>query len=318
MFSFKEFLAFVEMTDVTSDTTDDITLKQQGGTIVYNFRIDNENYQASFIPQAIHDDDDYSRLTDTGYSITLQGPKGYSPTGKGNGPTIYRQLIKAVRKLVAEENPEGLSFYGAYPEQDIMYATFYERFLKSAFTKIDKKNYIRNDLIKQWQETNDPRFRKIQISMQELERDDPIGKAREKKKETREKTRLMPNLVGKIIWNDDYSTPAYVTDIVPPRHVKMVYWNYNGVQAVSSAIDYIRNLTDDEKNDYKELIIKLIDWVRKNYNRKPIISSPNNQGQRTPVIPPGYQHQDSSSPRPQYTAGGWTPSNRTIDDEPHW
>lgn len=327
MLKFKEFLAFVEMTDVTNDTTDDVTLtKQYGGTISYNFIIDNENYEVVFSPTSLHDDDDYSRLVDKGYSITLQGPKGYSPTGKGNGPTIYRQLIKAVRKVVAEEKPEGLSFYGAVPAQDIMYGTFYERFLKSAFTKIDKKNYIRNDLIKQWQETNDPRFRKIQKSMQELERIDPVGQAKKQKLAQREKIRGMGNLVGKIVWNDDYSSPAYVISVEPPAKVKNAYWDYNGGRTTSSSINYIRNLTDDERNDYRELIKKLIDWVMKNYNRKPIISSPDNQSQPAPVISPSYQHQGIPTPaQPQshYNTGGWTPSgsaqrHAVADNDTPW
>lgn len=290
MFSFKEFLAIVEMTDVVDDITDNIPLKRSGDSLSYNFSIDGQQYVVNFIFHPCYEYNSYAKLTDTGFEIQLQGPSGYGLTGSGKGPTIYRHLLKAVKKVIKEENPEGLYFYGAATEQDIMYNSFYERFLKKEYTQVDRKNYIRNDLIKQWQETGDPRFQLIQQSMQELQADNPIDKYKKQKEQKRNKVRMLPGWVGKIIWDDDYSQPVYVSGVVPPDKLKVIYWNHNNSGGNRTLrLDYARNISEEEKEYYKEQIKRLFAWVVQNLNTKPQFGGSSGLPQGHPILRPGYQ-----------------------------
>ena len=282
MKSFYQF--YVEITDVLSASTDDITFDKDPyvHSFDYSFKIPytkengtkgEVNYAISFEKCKISID--FEIITNDAYSISLSSDlNGYQPTRLGNGPTVYRHLIKAVKKFIEQENPEGFYFYGAEPEQDIMYNAFYEKMLIKYYTKIDSRNYIRNDLLKQWEITGDERFNLIKQSMDELQTHNPVERYKKEKEEKRKKflniKNSIGNSIGKIMWNTWNNSPIYIKKVINLNQVAVISIRYGREMNDTVNIDYIKNLTNNQKNS--SAVEELSELITKKYFKRPEIA----------------------------------------------
>lgn len=222
--NFYDFFYLFEIAgeDPMSMNTDDIQLQRYGSGWSYTFEMDQENYTVNFSKTEVYCQSRSGSflVTNDAYSITLSGPEGYKPTGRGKPLTVYKNLIKAVKKLLDQENPEGLQFYGAYPEQDIMYAAFYEKYLSKAYTKLNRKDYLRNTFLEQLKAQGGTKWEAIEQSIEQEKQSDDIEVKKQNKLKQRERrqqlqTRLpeLQQFVKKISWDSVNSRPTYVTGI---------------------------------------------------------------------------------------------------------
>jgi hypothetical protein len=85
-----------------------------------------------------------------GGSQRITGKGMSSKGGASDASSIYSKLILAIKKLIEQENPDLLSFYGAEDSMDVMYDIFVRRFLGDGpgkdphlvFFPVDGDNYI--------------------------------------------------------------------------------------------------------------------------------------------------------------------------------
>ena len=294
----KNFYQFyTEIIDAIRDTTDDINLQGNPDHFIYQFKdvvkdTDGSPKEVSYLlkfnkePIIIYD----SILTNEAYGIELLYLKDnsyeYRSSGLGNGPTIYRHVIRAVKKLIEQENPEGLYFYGYEFNQDITYNKFYTKMLSQYYTQINKENYIRNDLLKEWKETNDERFALVQNSMNsfhksgtlELYKKEKIENRQKKvieKRETQQKIANINNIIGKIIWDANRNIPIYVEKFIAPDTLQTTAIDKSINQAVQYYVKmqnakYIREVNIKLKDTQE--IEKLKQLIFLNYNKNPKIA----------------------------------------------
>lgn len=159
MFNFKQWL---EMSDVVNQSVDDIALEPNYKGWSYRFKVGNNNYAINFLRKNVLLGSFYGmNLQLRGINISFIGPQGDQLTGLGQGPTIYRHVIKAVMKLIQQEQPQCLQFEGAVASQQVMYDNLYKRFLSKQYTRINQNQYVSNILIQQWKDSNSPEYQKF-------------------------------------------------------------------------------------------------------------------------------------------------------------
>lgn len=83
------------------------------------------------------------------FEIAFVGPNGYytTNTAGNNAPAIYTQVLLAVKKLMATQVVNGISFAPAEPGMALVYQRFYDRFLKNDFVRINKSEAVRKTFI---------------------------------------------------------------------------------------------------------------------------------------------------------------------------
>ncbi len=214
---FKKWLYLVEMGDAVTDSLDDINLQRKSPSTAtsgwkYQFSFAGNSYEVEFDLESI--DIEGQTVVRNGITITLLGPGGTTlPTGLGNPTPIYNALIKAVRKMLQVAKPEGLHFSGAVGNQDIVYQSFYKKYLQKMFTRVTFGDYIRNDILQHWQQTNDPKWRIVTRTMKELADNDYVNQHKQAKNAQR---REAMSLIGKIALYYYYDEPVYLKSILPP------------------------------------------------------------------------------------------------------
>ena len=281
MKSFYQF--YIEITDVLSAPTDDIAFVGNDDLIRYSFSIplSDERVGQKEIKYTIEFEKypiviNHETITNDAYSRNLStNLYGFQSTKLGNGPTVYRQLLKAVKKLIEEKNPEGLDFLGATTDQQIMYNTFYEKILNKYYTRVSNQGYIRNDLLKQWESTRDKRFILIKSNLNAYQPNDLITKLKKKKEEKRQIRMNINNLIGKIVWDSYEGIPVYIDKIIPPNQISIIgipsYTNNKEINFVTR-IENIQYLTDDQKYSARNEIAKLLELITKKYFKRPEIA----------------------------------------------
>lgn len=203
MKSFKEFL------DVLNKESD-VTLEPYTGDyqpgLKYTFQVDGDEYTIFFVKTSLGAENYINNLAPNAYSITLEGPNEYRLTGKFRGPTIYRELFKATKKLLDTEKPDALRFFGATPEQSIIYNVIYKKFLSQLYTKISYNQYLRNDLIPQ--ATQGQTYLAKQISDEQKKLDAETQKMKNTK---RKNFAVAKTFLGKIAIDSTIEQPVYVS-----------------------------------------------------------------------------------------------------------
>lgn len=222
---------------------DDIQLTGGHGSLQYHFEMDNERYTVNFGQTEVYVPG-IGNLSNKGYGISLQGPRGYSLTGRGKAMTVYKSLIKAVKKLIDQENPDGLVFAGAYPEQDLMYSIFYEKYLHQAYTQVSKETYVSNKLIERMRDSNDPKWPALQAAIERdnSERPQRVERLRQHKEGGRRRRQELAERMGqlsqaknKIAWIG--GRPGYITDI-DSGSGNVSYYYTSGSYLDSNSTDY--------------------------------------------------------------------------------
>jgi hypothetical protein len=219
---FEKYIILKEFGEYLGSSIDDIKFNNSGNCLIYDYVIDNESYQVRFCehPISFYGDDfrvPSVEITNNAYEITFSSvSRGTRPTGKMNGTRVYGPLIKAIRKLIQEKNPEGLHFSGAYVEQDLMYHAFYERYLKNYYTRVAGADYLRNDFIESLKRTNDERWKIVEKRIKGINAllpDQYKSLVRTKEKKRRRYAKLL-KAVGKIVrhGNDE---PVYLSKVDP-------------------------------------------------------------------------------------------------------
>jgi hypothetical protein len=147
MITFKQYL--LEFGDLSNLVTDDIELeKTQYG---YEYKFGSYDIYMNYKPMKIRigewPNDDMLQILDRYdcYTIGLTHQREYDLTGKGNAFTVYKMLFKVMKKFMDEVKPKGLHFSGFVSEMDLLYNTFYKKYLASTFMKI-KEFYLRRDV----------------------------------------------------------------------------------------------------------------------------------------------------------------------------
>lgn len=108
----------------------------------HSWEMDGDRYYASFSRYSY--DTDIGRVNNI-WSITLEGPAGYSTTNKGNPARVYTQLLLAIKKLMETQQVDGFSFTPAEDAMGLVYDQFVRRFLKD-FVRISSSVIVRKEI----------------------------------------------------------------------------------------------------------------------------------------------------------------------------
>lgn len=203
------FKIFFELLNTAND--DQINLTQEGESYNYSFNVDGVDYKVIFWPSTaeaigpMKPGSVLSYVLSVGeplashrfhsFEIFLMGPKGYALTNLGKSPTIYSHVVQAVKKFIEEVHPEAISFKGVNNQQSLMYAKFYNKYLKQYYTQTDYRTYIRNDIAQ-----------KLKLVAHDNQND--LKKLQQEKIMLRQQT---INIKGKIV--DFLAQPVYVYKI---------------------------------------------------------------------------------------------------------
>lgn len=196
------FKIFFELLD--DQNLDDVRLTPTPGKAFYHhFKIDDNDYTVSFSPTSI-ETAHTGVITNNAYEIVFRGPKLFSTTNLGRAPTIYAQVVKAIKKLIQTEKPEGFKFHGYDLSQNVMYNAFYNKYLKTLYTRIDLKQYLRNDILEQKPQLQQYLEPMINLTNQEF------NKYKQNKIANKQK---MNTLINKVAMDSFNYTPVYVINI---------------------------------------------------------------------------------------------------------
>lgn len=253
------------MTEILNiSNTDDVSFRidtsKFNPTYLYHFKVDNQEYQVEFEKTYVHLADYLTPITNNAYAIYLSGPNFYDLTGMGKGPTVYRHLLKAVKKFIADFQPEGITFSGVNDQQNIMYAKFYDKYLKQYYTNVDESTYLRNDFLKSLKQSEPNLYAKIQQNITRRNENDPVGKLKQYKKILRQ-TVVKARVPGKIALDIEWARPCYVQSVSGNTATVVAFGSY-ATQAVTyqtpvTALRPVSEIPDKKRLD------KLIDYLTK-------------------------------------------------------
>lgn len=207
---FKEYICFKEFGDaVIQPSTIELTKRTYGSSRSYdhNFYINGDEYRVSL-------DKVSGGITDNGYDVTLSGPNSLDLTGLGKGTQVYKNVIMSLKKLIEQENPDYLSFYGVTDEQSWMYNKFYERYLKQYYTMVDDKTYLRNDLMDQFKKRGGTEWEKVKDMRVGFDYNAYKKGLQSDKEKQREVFLSKRNMVGKIVRLSHWPGVAYINRIL--------------------------------------------------------------------------------------------------------
>jgi len=267
--NFYDFFFITEATFAGEDplamNVDDVDLQGSPGSYSYTFKIDNENYRVSFDQTniSLNDGSGYKRITDKAYSIVFSGPNGVSLTGRGKAMTVYKSLIKSVKKLIDVAKPEGLQFYGAQMEQEIMYHSFYDKFLHKAFTAASAKDYVANWFIEQLKSSGDPRYAVLEKAIEaektaRPERSEQMSQQKADKRVRRqqnaERLASIQQHLQKIAFDANNQMPVYLYNIDADNGVVLTrYISGRYLDSSSVAPDQIKPIDEMPASSMKTL-----------------------------------------------------------------
>lgn len=151
---FKQFMRLDEIGDIDRDDVGDVRLEPYpyGSGKMYQFRVGREMYRVKFEPRNIVLGG--ITLTNNSVELTLSGPEGVDPTNLGTPHAIYTQMLRGIKKYLQDYQPEGLYFFGMNGGMDLVYASFFKRFLSDrpgkdprfVFIRLDESKYLRKDV----------------------------------------------------------------------------------------------------------------------------------------------------------------------------
>jgi hypothetical protein len=84
-----------------------------------------------------------------GYAISFYGPQQTKSTGMAGASAgmIYKKLILAIRKWLETHRVDFLSFLGQEPKMDLVYDSFYTRFLQQDFIRTSANTYMKKSVL---------------------------------------------------------------------------------------------------------------------------------------------------------------------------
>lgn len=139
------------------DIVHGVEIKQINGVYESSFIINNEEYKVTFKPYTMlvaskpgdgfYPSKRIALTENNSFLIELKGPASHSLTNRQVPFTVYKNMLASIKRFIEMKRPAGLIFTGYVMSMDIIYNRFYEKFLKSMYTRIDKENYIRNDVL---------------------------------------------------------------------------------------------------------------------------------------------------------------------------
>lgn len=188
------FKLYVELNDAINANTDDITFTPAQGKLSYTFNLAEGSYRVKFSKYRFT----MFGMNEDATDITLSGPDGVDLTGFGNGTQVYRQLIRAVKKFVENYNPKILHFHGVERAQDVMYDTFYQKFLKPYYTRLDVY-YLSNEWLDGLRTSDPETYAEIQRAIEADTTGQDVEEMRNNKAKRRQEQVQAQSYVGKIV-----------------------------------------------------------------------------------------------------------------------
>jgi hypothetical protein len=151
MITFKQYL--LEFGDLSNLVTDDIKLDKIARGYECKFYVGaNPNpedvyrvYMYDTHMSLNYGDIEIVKRGDGCFVIGLQFRRNYSLTKKGNSFSVYKMLFKILKKFMDEINPKALYFSGYTDAMDVMYDTFYKKYLAATFMRVESY-YLRKDV----------------------------------------------------------------------------------------------------------------------------------------------------------------------------
>jgi hypothetical protein len=157
-------------------------------TLTYRWEYNGDTYEAGFehgeesIPAALG-----GGSVDDVWTITFEGPSGYSTTKKNNARSavaIYSELIAATKKLYETYPVNGFTFTPAEAGMGLVYRKFFEKYLSKDFEAVTPSLFLRKSLIeekmKRFGDEGEARLQHhLQITNQEIE--DKLSSVRSEK-----------------------------------------------------------------------------------------------------------------------------------------
>jgi hypothetical protein len=223
MSSFADYRTFREFGEILDKPTTNITFDDdESNDFVYNFKIGEDQFEVGFSKDSIGFFSQVlmrqTLITEDAYAISLYGPQGYELTGSGKGTEVYGHLILAVKKLISDHVPEGLIFSGTNPRQRLMYASFYNRSLKKAYTQLSASEYLNNNFIQRVSASQNPADKRKATAIREaFELFGQTGyesKVKEQKDFLRKHYLVLKSNIGKIMLYSNYGEADRYSEVV--------------------------------------------------------------------------------------------------------
>jgi len=143
------------------DVMHGVDIQPYGEGFKGSFFVNNEEYKVTFMPEVMRiaskpGDGFYPSKRSLlqakdNFVITLIGPNLHSPTNRQVPFTVYSNSLAIIKRFIEIKNPAGLAFGGYTLAMDVLYNKFYDKYLKPMYTRIDKENYLRNDLVSKFE-----------------------------------------------------------------------------------------------------------------------------------------------------------------------
>lgn len=124
-----------------------------------------------------------------GYAISFFGPQQTKSTGlAGTGaPIIYKKLMLAVRKWLETHRVDYLSFRGEEPKMDLVYDSFYNKFLQNDFIRTAPATYMKKSVLQDFLQKYPSANNTVQKNIEYTQKDQEIYLASVREKSARDR-----------------------------------------------------------------------------------------------------------------------------------
>ena len=124
-----------------------------------------------------------------GYAISFYGPQQTKSTGMAGASAgmIYKKLILAIRKWLETHRVDFLSFLGQEPKMDLVYDSFYTRFLQQDFIRTSANTYMKKSVLQEFLQKYPSVNQMVQKNIKYTEKDQEIYLASVREKAARDR-----------------------------------------------------------------------------------------------------------------------------------
>jgi hypothetical protein len=222
--NFSDWIFLTEIVDVQNLSTDDMKLSSVKFGYEIEFEHDDQLFKILFreVDITFRGED----VPDS-YSISFKGPNDYDLTGKaGNSAgVIYAKVLLGIKKFLAIQSVNGLNFEGNDITMNPIYHRFYKQHLQKDFLRITETQYVKKSFLREF-------LGKISKSAQGIAYKsiiknnrnylDELQRAREIKKERRDRGVVMQKFLGQFIWSHNGTKLNYVYNITPNKKFEVL------------------------------------------------------------------------------------------------
>lgn len=205
----------------------DAARRQHGGDddeegLEYKFDMDGKDYTVAFVKIKEHEYEG-QEIEDI-YSLTFEGPRGYSLTREegGKATKIYTQLLLAAKKFLETQKVNGLSFTPADPGMALVYKRFVSQFLPKDFIQVSSDTYLKKSIVRELtKDMTDEKKKAAYGTMIQSRRDvrDKLKNIAATKMKSRKDFIALKPFIGQVATIfDDYANvfkPVYINSLTP-------------------------------------------------------------------------------------------------------